>query len=113
VSKIKRKYLESFLYGFTLETLTANKTITPSNNSKYIFDPNGVTRDITFTGDFQNGDIISIKNNGINNLNITNTSTIIHKHEKFDFIFSGSNWYIINASGLFDIDENGDLMPKD
>ena len=117
MSKIKRSYFEKFLYGVNYEILSSNKTITNTDYSKHILDPNGSARDVTFTGNFIIGDSIIVRNDGTSNYNltVTNTSTIIHSKESIEFCWTGSVWKVISneydEEGLFDVDENGDMSP--
>ena len=116
MSKIKRKYIEKYLHGINLEVLNDNKTIYGTNDySKHLLDPNGQDRNITFSTDFLNGDIITIKNIGSsNNLIVTNVSNKqIRPSEQISFYYYNNNWSIFsNEYEYFELDDNGDLMPK-
>ena len=115
MSKIKRKYVEKYLYGINKETLTTLKLIFKNDYSKQFLDPNGADRNVGFSGDFLTGDIFEIKNIGTNyNLTVTSITPnkIIHPGEKVGFFYDGSDWNIADDEYVFfELDSNGDLMP--
>ena len=120
MSKIKRKYVEKYLHGINTEVLNNNKIIYGTNDySKHLLDPNGQDRNISFSTDFLNGDIITIKNIGSNN-NLIITSITPNKQirpdEQIQFYYYNNTWSIYSnefKDGYLESDSNGDLMPRD
>lgn len=101
MSKIKRNYLEPYLYGFTAGVLTGNLVITSADPARNYLDPGGVNRTVTFSGTFNAGDIFVIRNVGTSNftLTVTNTSSIINRDAEYTFLYNGSTWVAYQTVG--------------
>ncbi len=99
MSKLKRRYMEKYLYGINKETLSATKQIGPMDHSQQFLDPNSGNRNIEFVGSFTSGDTFRIKNTattGSNYLLITSITPneTIESGKRTDIYYDGTGWNV-------------------
>ncbi len=115
MSKIRRRYIEKYLYGINKEVLSSDKIIYVDDYSQHYLDPNGTSRNVSFSGTFTKGDTYKIKNIASDNSILTVTSITpnitIYPDEIIEFFYDGTNWNVSNFGGLLELDEDGNLMP--
>jgi len=107
MSKIRRRYIEKYLYGINKEVLSSDKVIYVDDYSQHYLDPNGSTRNVSFSGTFTKGDTYKIKNIGSTSstliiASITPNKTI-HPNEVVEFYFDGTNWNVGSNDGTLEV----------